>query len=133
MGRVAICNRLATKQGKLRFRISPSDGCGWALTVDAFASEANSLLPRFFARYAEPRAEVEDAFTVPDWTGSSCPTCGCSHRETLFAFPPPPLLNAFVAKARADGVRAIVATPLSVSAPYWNKLLRASVVPNADG
>ena len=107
--------------------------CGWSLTIDAFASEANSLLPRFFARYAEPSAEVEDAFTVPDWDRSICPSCGLLHRETLFAFPPPPLLNAFVAKARADGVRAIVVTPLSVSAPYWSKMLRASVVPNADG
>ena len=47
--------------------------------------------------------------------------------------PPPPLLNAFVAKARADGARAVVVTPLSVAAPFWNKLLRASVVPNAEG
>ena len=58
---------------------------------------------------------------------------GQSHRETLFAFPPPPLLNAFVAKARADGTCAIVVTPLSVAAPFWTKLLRASVVANADG
>jgi hypothetical protein len=107
--------------------------CGWTLTIDAFASASNSLLPRFFARYAEPSAEVEDAFTVPDWACSSCPTCGHYHRETLFAYPPPALLNMFVAKARADGIRAIVVTPLSVSAPYWNKLLRASIVPNADG
>ncbi len=28
--------------------------CGWTLTVDALASHSNSLLPRFFARYAEP-------------------------------------------------------------------------------
>ncbi len=48
---------------------------GWELTVDAFASEANSLLPRFFARYAEPRAEVEDAFEVNDWDRSTCPAC----------------------------------------------------------
>jgi hypothetical protein len=107
--------------------------CGWSLSIDAFASESNSLLPRFFARFAEPRAEVEDAFTAPDWSCSACPFCGCTHRETLFAFPPPPLLNAFVAKARADGARAIVVTPLSVAAPFWNKLLRASVVPNVDG
>ena len=53
-------------------------------------------------------------------------------RDTL-RLPPPPLLNAFVAKARADGVRAVVITPLSVAAPFWNKLLRASVVPNAEG
>ena len=107
--------------------------CGWTLTVDAFASHSNALLPRFFARYAEPSAEAEDAFTVPDWACSTCPACGLSHRETLFAFPPPQLINAFVAKARADGARAILVTPLSVSAPFWNKLLRASVVPNPDG
>ena len=107
--------------------------CGWSLSVDAFASESNSVLPRFFARYAEPAAECEDAFTVSDWGYSTCPACGNTHRETLFAFPPPPLLNAFVAKARADGVRAVVITPLSVAAPFWNKLLRASVVPNAEG
>ena len=29
---------------------------GWTLTVDAFASAANAALPRFFARFAEPRA-----------------------------------------------------------------------------
>jgi hypothetical protein len=90
-------------------------------------------MPRFFARYAEPTAEAEDAFTVPDWARSTCPACGLAHQETLFAFPPPPLLNAFVAKARADRARAVVLTPLAVTAPYWSKLLRASVVPNALG
>jgi hypothetical protein len=107
--------------------------CGLTITIDAFASESNSLVPRFFARYAEHSAEAEDAFTVPDWACSVCPACGLAHRETLFAFPPPPLLNAFVAKARADGARAIVLTPLSVIAPYWSQLLRASVVPDPKG
>ena len=106
---------------------------GWPITVDAFATEANALVPRFFARYAEPRAEAEDAFTVPDWACSTCPHCAQLHRETLFAFPPPPLLNAFVAKARADGARAIVVAPLSVASPSWNKLLRASVIRNGEG
>ena len=106
---------------------------GWELSIDAFASAANSLLPRFFARYAEPRAEAEDAFAVGDWAYSTCPACGQLHRETLFAFPPSVLLNRFVAKARSDGIRAIVVTPLAVSAPYWSKLLRASVVTNKDG
>ena len=105
---------------------------GWSLTVDAFATESNTFLPRFFARYAEPRAEAEDAFTVPDWACSSCPHCLAVHRECLFAFPPPMLINAFVAKARADGARSILVTPLSVTAPYWNKLLRASVLPAPD-
>jgi hypothetical protein len=106
--------------------------CGWTLTVDAFASSSNTLLPRFYARYAEPDAEAEDAFAVPNWDSSPCPTCGSRHRETLFAFPPPPLINIFVAKARADGARAILVTPLSVAAPYWNKLLQASVTPTPE-
>ncbi len=38
-----------------------------------------------------------------------------------------------MAKARADGGRAILVTPFAVSAQYWSKLLCASVVTNADG
>jgi hypothetical protein len=106
---------------------------GWTLTVGAFASKSNSLLPRFFARYAEPDAEAEDAFTVPDWARSLCPSSDHSHCETLFAFLPPSLLNFCVAKTRTDGARAIVVTPLAVAASYWNKLLRASVVQNDAG
>ena len=88
------------------------------MTVDAFTSKSNSLLPRFFARYAEPDAEAEAALTVPDWARSFCPSSDHSHRETLFASLPPSLLNVFVAKARTDGARAIVVTPLAVAAPH---------------
>ena len=42
-------------------------------------------------------------------------------------------LNRFVVKAQPDGVRAVVVTPLAVSAPYWNKLLRASVLFGEEG
>jgi hypothetical protein len=38
-----------------------------------------------------------------------------------------------LAKAQADGVRALVVVPLSVNAPYWNKLLRASVLRDSQG
>ncbi len=101
---------------------------GWTLTIDAFATAANTFLPRFFNHYAEPDAEAEDAFSVGDSDCSLCPSCCLYHRKALFAYPPQALLNRFVAKARADGARGIVITPLSVSAPYWtrNKLLRAS-------
>jgi hypothetical protein len=89
--------------------------CGWTIAVDAFASTDNALTPRFFARYAEPAAEAEDAFVVPDWAVSLCPHCGSYHREVLYAFPPSALVNRFVAKASADGLRAIVVMPLAVS------------------
>ena len=107
--------------------------CGWHITVDAFASADNALTPRFFARFAEPLAEAEDAFTVADWGCSECPACARWHREVLFAYPPPALITRFLAKARADGARALVVVPLSVSAPYWVKLLQASVLPGPLG
>ena len=106
---------------------------GWTLTVDALASAANATLPRFLARFAEPQAEAEVAFAVGDLGCPLCLACGQSHREVLFAFPPPNLLNRFVIKAQADGVRAVVITPLAVSAPYWTKPLRASVIPGPEG
>jgi hypothetical protein len=65
---------------------------------------------------------------VPDWVCSRCPYCAQLHRKTL-AFP---LLNVFVAKARADGARAIVIAPLSVASPSCNKLLRASVLRDGE-
>ena len=88
---------------------------------------------KFFARFTEPQAEAEVAFAVGDLGCPLCLACGQSHREVLFAFPPPNLLNRFVIKAQADGVRAVVITPLAVSAPYWTKLLRASVIPGPEG
>ena len=97
------------------------------------ASASNTRVPRFFARFAEPEAEAEDAFTVPDWGISRCPHCNRHHREVLYAFPPQSLINCFVAKAQVDGVRALLVVPLAVTAPYWNKLLQASVLSNAAG
>jgi hypothetical protein len=94
--------------------------CGWSITVDAFASTDNALMPSFFARYTEPAAEAEDTFVVPDGAVSPCPHCGSYHREVLYAFLPSALVNRFVAKASADGVCAImvVPVPLAVYAPY---------------
>ncbi len=106
---------------------------GWTITVDAFATATNAVTPRFFARFAEPDAEAEDAFTVLDWNSSQCPSCGLIHREVIFAYPPPPTTQLFRCQGRADGIRALILTPLAVSAPYWNNLLRASIIPGDDG
>ena len=76
---------------------------GWQLIIDAFASESNSLLQRFFAPYAEPAAESEDAFTACDWDQSTCPKCGLAHREALFAYLPPARLNRLSPKHRRTG------------------------------
>ncbi len=48
----------------------------WNLTIYAFATAANTFLPRFFAHYAEPDAEAEDAFSLGNWDCSLYPSCG---------------------------------------------------------
>jgi hypothetical protein len=100
---------------------------GWEITLDAFASASNRLVPRYFSEFAEPLSEAVDALAVTDWHSSSCPHCGGIHRETLFAFPPPALIRRFVAKARADGARAVVIVPFAITASYWPRLTSAAV------
>gem|GEM_PF-2417476 len=100
---------------------------GWTITVDAFASLCNCIVPRYFSAFAEPDAEAVDALSVTDWNCSVCPVCGLVHRETLFAFPPASLLRRFLAKAEADGIRAVIIVPFSITSPFWRRLLEAAL------
>ena len=84
------------------------------VTLDVFASGDNAVVPRFFARHAEPAAEGVIAFAQPSRAVSRCPACGLRHREFPLIFPPRALLLATVAKLRADGVRRAV-RPVRVS------------------
>ena len=105
---------------------------GWGrVTVDAFASAANARTPRFWSRFLEPGAEAVDAMSVLDWAQSRCPECGEVHREVVYAFPPPALVRATVEKAITDRALCILILPVAILAPYWSKLLRASVLPRA--
>ena len=104
--------------------------------MDAIAFVANTALPRFFTRFAESRAEAEDAFAVGDWGCSTYPACGKTRLEVLFAYPPSNLLNRFVLKAQADGVLAVVVTPspsplrigpsFKFCGPPWSRTRRAT-------
>ena len=100
---------------------------GWKISLDLFASSANTLVPRFFSRHPEIAAECIDALSVPDWNASRCPECGKLHREVVFAFPPIEMLPHFMAKARQDEVRGIIITPTSVTGAHWNRLLQAAL------
>jgi hypothetical protein len=103
---------------------------GWdGVTVDAFASESNARVPRFWSRFHEPGSEVIDALCVPDWARSVCPTCGLAHREVLFLHPPAALVRATVEKACADRALCVLLVPVAILQPYWGKLLAASVLP----
>ena len=39
---------------------------GWAISVNLSASSSTCIVPRFFARFPEPLAEVVDALAQPD-------------------------------------------------------------------
>ena len=75
---------------------------GWwgTCTVDAFASTASALLPRFWSDVPTPAAEATDAF-AQTWTG-----------ERVWAHPPPSLLPQLVQLLRTvSGAEALVCTP----------------------
>ena len=97
------------------------------VTLDVFASGDNAVVPRFFARHAEPAAEGVDAFAQSSWAVSRCPACGQRHRKFPLIFPPRALLPATVAKLRADGVRGVVIVPYALSDPAWPTLMGASL------
>ena len=105
---------------------------GWRLTLDLFASASNARCQRYCSRTHEPGAERTDAFTMLDWSRSLCPKCGKVHEEVVYAYPPTVLARHVVNKAMQDGARIVLVVPLAVTAPHWQKLLRASVVANAD-
>lgn len=118
----------------LRHKVfSLADRLGWRVTIDAFASFTNRLVDRYFSEYAEPDSEAVDALAVTDWHCSSCPSCGLVHRDTLHIFAPSRLLRGILAKAAADGVRAIIIVPFSITAFYWRILLEAALPVNDKG
>jgi len=105
---------------------------GWRATIDLFASACNARCQRYCSRTAESEAERTDAFTMSDWSMSQCPHCGLLHDEVVYAYPPTVLARHVVNKAMQDGARIALVVPLAVTAPHWQKLLRASVVANPD-
>lgn len=66
-------------------------------TIDAFASVATAMLPRFWTAEPKATAEATDAFTLP-W----------KHGERLWAHPPVYLLDAFAKKLLAPDRHAEV-------------------------
>ena len=73
-------------------------------TVDRFASMENALLPRFNARWLDPKAEAVDCLRLPDRSW---------RREINWCNPPWDLLDDLVDKLEQSGAAA------TVVAPHW--------------
>jgi hypothetical protein len=65
---------------------------------------------------------------VLDWADSQCQHCAEQHYEVGYAYTPHPLIRHFVKKAIADAMLCVVIVPVAVTASYWHKLVRASVL-----
>jgi len=79
-------------------------------TVDAFASPATALLPRYWAAHCVEGAEAIDAF-AQDWEG-----------EFIWAHPPPGLLLDLVHFLEFLPARAVVCAPTWRGAPWYSLL-----------
>ena len=76
-------------------------------SVDRFASQYNTQLPRFNSRYVCPNSEAIDAFTV-DWG-----------EENNWLCPPPSLIVRVLRHARQCRAHGMIVIPCWPSAPFW--------------
>jgi hypothetical protein len=88
---------------------------------------------RHYAALSESISESPSSLRLPrrslaqsDQGRSLRPHCSRWHRETVFAFPPLPLLARTLTKARADGIRRVFVVPFTLSHPTWQVLAAAS-------
>jgi hypothetical protein len=78
--------------------------------VDCFASSTFHSLPRYFSLASDPMAEDGDAFSVERWP------------ETVYAFPPLPLVPLTLERIKTDAVTAILVVPDWTACKWWDGL-----------
>jgi hypothetical protein len=97
--------------------------------VDWFADNLNHQLPLYWSRYPLPCSVDCDAFASPSWDHSFCDICGVTHSTFGYFFPPVPLLDRAIAKAKVDGASGIIVVPRLVGSLWWPVLLAAALSP----
>lgn len=94
-------------------------------TVDLFASDLNARCPRFYTRWAAPRALGVNAL-AHTWVG-----------ENAWANPPFHLVGPVVFKIIAEGAAVTLIAPEWRAQPWWSRAVEAAtewrVLPAADG
>ena len=85
--------------------------------VDLFASRFNHRLPTYVSLVPEPTAWKTDALSFP-WTGL-----------IAYAFPPLPLMERVIAKARVEKPSMILIAPKAPNLPWFPSLLQLTHVP----
>jgi hypothetical protein len=98
---VSLDRRIASRVWKY-LRVKP--------LIDAFASDHNSLLPRFWTWHPSPRASATDAL-AQDWSRQP--------PWSLWVNPPWPLIPRVLEKIIRERVRVTVLFPVWKTKPWW--------------
>ena len=101
---------------------------GMCDTVDLFASELGRRAEHYRSRHGEPGSEAVDALLVPDRGQSLSGLRPASPRGGVRP-PDSRAHRARHAQAVADAAPCALTAPVPFTAPYWHKLLEASVLP----
>jgi hypothetical protein len=96
-------------------------------SIDWFADHINHQLPCFWSRYSSPTCSGEDALTAPSWDHIRCEQCSNLNTTFGYFFPPVPLLDRVIAKAKIDRASGIAVIPRLVGATWWPVLLSAAI------
>jgi hypothetical protein len=111
------------------FVLSLSEKHSLPLDVDWFADDINRQLPAFWSRNPSPGSAGHDALSAPSWAHSFCDTCQVTSSLRGYFFPPVPLLDRAVAKAKLDGACGIFVVPRLAGSVWWPVLLSAALSP----
>jgi hypothetical protein len=96
-------------------------------TIDWFADSINHQLPSYWSRYPTPDSAGSDALSAPSWNHTRCNLCDVTRVTYGYFFPPVPLLDSFIAKARVDQASGVLVCPRIVSALWWPVLVSAAI------
>ena len=97
------------------------------LSIDWFADNLNHQLPSYWSRFPLPDSLGCDALSAPSWDHFSCSHCGATRTLFGYFFPPVPLLDRVISKAKIDGASGILVVPRLVSAIWWPVLCSAAL------
>ena len=97
--------------------------------VDWFADNINHQLDNFWSRSSIPGAAGSDALAAPSWNHLRCPNCDSLFVTFGYFFPPVPLLDRVILKAKQDQASGALVVPRLISSVWWPVLSAAAISP----
>ena len=99
---------------------------GGAISLDLFACGKNRACARFCSASHEDDAEATDAFSLPSWSESVCPSCQMLRPDFVLLFPPPHRVQDAVSRAYHDRAHGIAVLPYAPTTAWWHTIRLAA-------